>query len=307
MSTYGNLEIKHLRMIQAIAETGNMTNAATKLYISQSALSQQLKNIEEKLQVTFFFRTQKKMVLTQSGKTLLQTANDVLQSIDATELELAKLSAGEQGELKVGTHCIFCFKWLPDVLQRFQKKFPNIDIEIGTSHEPTMELDEKVFDIIITGKTLSEKDYHCQPLFQDQLVCIMHKNHPLHEQQYIAPSDFMEMNLISHAEKGSRILDLVLGPSQAEPKRLMTIGQPQAILELVAANLGVAVFPLWALQSDRPHTSIITRPISQSGLPLTWSAVSLKNDAIPIFQQEFIRIIKRMNISQRTAQTPPVL
>ncbi len=298
----GHLEIKHFRMIHAIAESGSMTQASKKLYISQSALSQQLKDIEEKLQISLFFRTKKKMLLTPAGKKLLTTAKSVLQAVESAELELAKLVAGEHGQLKIGTHCIFCFKWLPEVMRQFQQKFPNIDVEIGTSEEPTADLNKKTFDIVITGRVLSEKEYTSQTLFQDQLVCVMSQDNPLHCQEYIAPQDFKESNLISHTDKGSRIRELVLKPNGIEPKRFMCVGQPHAILELVSAGLGVSIFPRWAIQTDTTNKPLVARPISKSGLPITWSAVSLKSANVPIFQQEFVRIIKRMQITKNKAQ-----
>jgi LysR family transcriptional regulator for metE and metH len=99
-----NLEMRHLRMIKTIAETGNLTKAAYKLCISQPALSQQLKDIEEKLGTNIFFRTKKKMILTEIGKKLLQTANTVIEEINRAEMEVSKAVYGDAGELKIGVH-----------------------------------------------------------------------------------------------------------------------------------------------------------------------------------------------------------
>ncbi len=292
-----HLEIKHLRMIRAIAETGNMTKAAEKLYISQSALSQQLKDIESKLRVDLFFRTRKKMILTATGKKLLKTAENVVGLLDDAELEIAKQVAGERGELKVGTQCIFCFKWLPWLMGMFQKKFPNIELEIGTSYDPASELTQKKYDIVITGISLSDDNYTHLPLLEDQLVCIMEKNHPLRAQAYVRLEDFREMSLISHAEKEeSRFYQLVLQPRDIKPKRFMTVGQPQAIVELVASGFGTSVFPLWAVQSALETNALIARPISRNGVPLTWKAVFLKNSNMPVFQEEFINMMKNMDM-----------
>src|SRR5210317_1728048 len=125
-----HLEIKHLRMLCTIVATGNMTKAAGTLCLSQSAISQQLKDIESKLQVDLFFRTRKRMLLTPIGKKLLKTAKQVVGLVEGAELEIARIVSGDRGELKVGTQCLFCFKWLPGVMRTFQKKFPNITVEI---------------------------------------------------------------------------------------------------------------------------------------------------------------------------------
>ncbi len=284
-------------MIRAIAESGNMTRAAEKLYVSQSALSQQLKGIENKLEVELFYRIRKKMVLAPNGRKLLKTADQVIDLLDDAEFEIAKLTGSNSGELKLGTHCIFCFKWLPGILADFQKQFPNVDLEIGTSHDPATELEQKKFDIVVSARSLPEDSYEEQLLFQDQLVCIMEKEHPLAAQNYIRLEDFQGESLISHAEKGeSKFYELLLQPKGIEPKRFMTVGQPLAIVELVVSGLGVSVFPLWAVTSTLETGALVAKPISREGVPLTWRALFMKGNNIPIYQNEFIKMMQRANV-----------
>lgn len=293
-----HLEMKHLRMICAIAETGNMTKAAARLFISQSALSQQLKDIEGKLKVDLFFRTRKVMILTPIGKKLLESAQQVILTLEDAELEIAKIVSGEQGELKVGIQCIFCYKWLPGVIRFFQKKFPNIEFEIGTSNDLANDLESKKFDLIITAAAAPDDQYLYLPLFADHLVCIMPADHPLGARSWVRYEDFGRFNLISHTEKGaSRFYQLVLKPRGLEPKRFMPVGQPHAIVEMVASGFGLGVFPRWALNSSLATNGIIARPITKNGLPVTWYAIFLKNRQLPVFQQEFINIISKMNIN----------
>ncbi len=274
-----------------------MTRAAGTLYVSQSALSQQLKDIENKLQVDLFYRTRKKMVLTPNGRKLLQTAGQVIDLLDDAELEIARLAGGEAGELKLGTHCIFCFKWLPGIMADFRKRFPNVELEIGTSQDPARELEQKKYDIVISARSLHDHCYAQQSLFQDQLVCIMEKDHPLAAQEYIRLEDFQEVNLISHAEKGeSKFYELLLQPKGIEPKRFMTVGQPLAIVDLVVSGLGISIFPLWAVTSALEAGTLVARPISKKGVPLTWRALFMKGNNTPIYQKEIIRMMQRTNI-----------
>lgn len=294
-----HLGIKHLRMVCAINAVGNMTRAAEKLYISQSALSQQLKDIEGRLQVDLFFRTRKKMILTPAGKKLLQTAQHVIEKIDDTELEIAKMVSGHHGELKVGTQCIFCYKWLPRVMRAFQHRFPNIEFELGTSSDPAAELHAKTYDVIITAVPAKDDNYTWVPLFEDQMVCIMPKDHPLSVRGYVRFEDFNGWNLISHAEKDpSKFYQLVMAPKGLEPRRFMTVGQPQAMIEMVASGFGISIVPMWAVRSALERYDIAARPITRSGFPLTWRAMLLKKRHMPVFQQEFIQIIRRMNLKE---------
>lgn len=296
-----HLEVKHLRMLTAIAESGNITKAAQRLCITQSALSQQLKDIEGKLGVAFFYRTSKSMLLTPVGKKLLEAARRIILAVEEAEFEVARSVAGEQGELKVGVQCIFCYKWLPGVVQSFQEKFPQVEFETGQSRDLTGDLESKRFDCVITAAATLDERFLCLPLFADQLVCIMAADHPLTTKAWIAYEDFASFNLISHSEKeASRFYQLALKPLGIEPKRFMPVGQPQAIVEMVAAGLGLGIFPRWAISGALATGGIAARPIGKTGLPVTWFAAFLKNGGqLTIFQQEFVNLISRMKIDER--------
>lgn len=292
-----HLEVKHLRMIRAIAETGNMTRAAGMLHITQSALSQQLKDIEGKLMVDLFFRTPKKMILTPVGKSLAGKAVQIIETIEEAELEVAKTVSGDRGELKVGTHCVFCYKWLPRVIRKFQEKFPCVEFEIGNSYDPPGELEEKKYDLIVTVVPLPDDKFFFRPLFTDRMVCIMPKEHPLSPGSFVRLEDFSGCSLIAHSEKEvNRFYQLVLKPKGIHPKRIMAVGQPQAIIEMVASGFGISVVPAWTISESAEVERMAVRQITKGGFPVTWNAVMMKNQQPPVFLQEFINIIEKMNI-----------
>lgn len=295
-----NLEIKHLRMVAAIAQTGNMTKAAARLFLSQSALSQQLKDIEGKLGADLFHRTRKKMILTPVGRKLADMAERVIEAVEGTEREIAGTVAGHRGEMKVGIQCIFCYKWLPEVLRLFQEKFPNIELEIGTSINLAEELEGKRFDFIVTAAPTIDERFVSAPLFADQMVCVMPTDHPLADQAHVGYSDFNRYNFIAHAEKGrNRFYQAVLKPRGVEPKRFMAVGQPQAILEMVASGFGISIFPAWAVKEALATTAVTARPITSKGVSIGWRAVFLPGGQVPLFQQELIGIIGRMKIDSQ--------
>jgi LysR family transcriptional regulator for metE and metH len=293
-----NLELKHLRMLCALAESGNMTRAAENLCITQSALSQQLKDIETKLGTDLFFRTRKKMIITEVGKQLQATAVEVIEAVESAERAISRKMKGEKGELKVGTQCIFCYKWLPRVLRFFHGKFPNIEIEVGNSADLLEELESKKYDLIISGAISPSEIHTSVPLFKDQLVGIMNADHPLAACGFLQLEDFGGSNLISHTDKAkNRFYQQVLKPHGIEPKRIMNVGAPQAIVEMVAAGFGIGIFPRWAVAEALKTWKIVARPITPRGFPLTWHAVYLTHNNIPIYQQEFIRSISRLNVT----------
>jgi LysR family transcriptional regulator, regulator for metE and metH len=293
----GCLEIKHLRMLLALAESENMTRAARRLCISQSALSQQLKDIETKLAVALFYRTPKKMMLTPMGRRLVETAESVVETMETAEEEIVRATTAEKGVLRVGTQCIFCYKWLPHVMKAFQRQFPGIELEIGNAVEPERELADERFDIVVTVVPGEDPACAYTPLFEDQMVCIVPTDHPLGGAAFVPLDAFRLYKLISHAPKRrNRFYRQVLRPKGIEPAGLMTVGAPLAIVAMVAAGFGLSVIPAWAVRSAIEAGGILARPITRGGLPVTWRAVYLKESRLVVYQQAFIEIITRLNV-----------
>jgi LysR family transcriptional regulator for metE and metH len=221
-----------------------------------------------------------------------------MDTIEAAEREIVKAASEGKGVLRVGTQCIFCYKWLPHVMKVFQQRFPAIEIEIDNARQPEAALAEGRYDVVVTA--VPGRDTACVylPLFEDQLVCIMPPGLDLGTAPFIPLEAFRAHKLLSHAEKArSKFYQHVLRPKGIEPAGLMTIGTPNAIVALVAAGFGLSVFPAWAVQSAVAAGTVCARPITRGGLPLTWRAVFQKESRMPVYQQAFIQIITQMDLA----------
>lgn len=287
-----HLEIKHLRMLDMITRTNNMTRAAENLHISQSALSQQLKDIEHKLEAGLFFRTGKKMVLTRIGKKLLERGRPIIDRIERAELEVARTVNGETGELKIGVRCVFCYQWLPDVIKKFRDKFPNVDIEIGNSIFPEKDLISGRFDIAISAAEKMDKRIAYTPLFEDDMLCTMSSGDRFSRKKCLEPRDFHGADMIALVEKSNHsFYQELLFDQGIQPRRYMTIAHPGAMVELIAAGLGIGMLPGWFVTPHTKTKDIVTCPLTANGMRLEWKATYLKGNPVPPYQKEFLRII----------------
>ncbi|MCP3901722.1 MAG: LysR family transcriptional regulator substrate-binding protein, partial [Desulfobacteraceae bacterium] len=177
-------------------------------------------------------------------------------------------------------------------------KYPNVEFEIGSSVDLYNELESGKYDLVITGAGVGVDDFVHAPLFNDQLVCIMNNDHSLSMQSYVELKDFDGKTLISHAEKdNNKFYHLALKPQGIKPRRFMTIGQPQAIIEMVAAGFGIGVFPKWAVKSSIKANKLCALPIGKKGLPLTWNATFLKDSVLRVFHKDFINIVSKMSLT----------
>ena len=126
----GNVEIRHLRLVTAVAQAGSLTKAGEKLHLTQSALSHQLKEVESELNTPLFYRLNKKMVLTPAGKIVLHSAGAILTDLERTKREVQRLISGEAGLLRISTECYTCYHWLPNLLRAYNAEFPNVEVQI---------------------------------------------------------------------------------------------------------------------------------------------------------------------------------
>jgi len=158
-----SLEVRHLKLVAAVAEEGTITRAANRLHLTQSALSHQLHDAEEQLGTTLFERTSKKMKLTSAGERVLASARTVLQELHRVEKDIESNAAPIRGKVRLTTQCYTVYHWLPSCLMRFMKTYTDVDVKVvveATQNPFVALLEEKVDgvspDSAIAGKTLSQ-------------------------------------------------------------------------------------------------------------------------------------------------------
>src|ERR1700741_1927056 len=128
MASY--LEVRHLKLVETVATEGGLTKAANRLHVTQSALSHQLRDIEDKLGTPLFLRLKKKMLLTQAGERLLSAAPAVLDELKRAEDDIRQIALNRDGILRISTECYTCYHWLPAVLKPFNREFPRVEVRI---------------------------------------------------------------------------------------------------------------------------------------------------------------------------------
>lgn len=284
-----DLEIKHLRLVKSIFETENLTRAANLLNVSQPALSRQLKDIEEKLGTPLFERTKKRMIPTKMGLTLKQTASVVLDELRRAEFEVAKSLHGDSGKLKIGVHCILCYKWLPEMLKNYMEIYPRVDISIGNSKKMISDLKKQTYDLLISSFPVHHTDLRHIPLFEDDVLVVMNPEHRLSSKMFVTESDFNGEVMVSFAdEPKDGFLQYCLLPAGVKLKSFFTIDQPEGIIEMVRSGVGIALFPRWSVGKYLDRNDLVGIPFSKQGFRLQWNVSLLKAARLPVFQQHFI-------------------
>jgi len=151
------MEFKYFRLIKTIAEEGNISNSATRLFLTQSALSHQLKDIEDRMGFKVFLRKRNQWKLTEEGKELYQLANTVLAEIDKGLTNIQKIKEGSKGTIRISTECYSFYQGLPKFIQKMSLLYPEIliNLDVEATHRPVSKVLSKELDMaIVTSKLI---------------------------------------------------------------------------------------------------------------------------------------------------------
>ncbi|EAR50083.1 transcriptional regulator MetR [Oceanicola granulosus HTCC2516] len=303
-----HIEFRHLRTIKAIHETGGLARAADRLNITQSALSHQIKGIEEQAGVELFVRRSKPLKLSAAGHKLLAAADDILPRVAALEAEFAGLQAGSAGRLHIAIECHACFEWLFPVLEQFRRAWGEVDVDIrpGLAFEALPALMKEQVDLVVSSDPEPLADVTFTPLFDYEPVFVASSANPLAHKRFIEAEDFRDQTLITYPVDRARldVFSQLLTPARVEPAALRQAELTAVILLLVASNRGVAVLPDWVVREVRYNSDYVTRPLTETGLTRRLYAATRSDDTAKPYMAHLIRLARQEAVKLQRAGAP---
>jgi LysR family transcriptional regulator for metE and metH len=289
-----HLEFRHLRTVQAIHECGGLARAADQLNITQSALSHQIKGLEEQTGVELFVRRSKPLRLSAAGLRLLRLAQQVLPQVAAVVSEFQGLRNGTSGRLHIAIECHACFEWLFPVLEAFRKTWPDVDVDIrpGLAFDALPALQKEEVDLVISSDPEDLDGVQFTPLFDYNPVFVAASGHPLSQKSYVEAEDFRGQTLITYPVERSRldVFSQLLMPARVEPARIRQVELTAVILLLVASLRGVSVLPDWVVREVKYSSDYITRPLTARGITRRLFAATRDSDVTKPYIQDVIKL-----------------
>ena len=265
-----HIEFRHLRTIKAIHEAGGMARAADQLNITQSALSHQVKGLEEQAGVELFIRRSKPMKLSPAGQRLLRLAEQVLPQVEAAQAEFSSLREGNTGRMHIAIECHACFEWLFPVLEQFRRSFVDVDVDIrpGLAFDALPALLREEVDLVVSSDPEDLPGVEFVELFDYEAVFVAASTHPLATKPFVEAADFRSETLITYPVERSRldVFSQLLIPAKVEPVAIRQVELTAVILLLVASNRGVAVLPDWVVREVKYSSDYVTRPLTKDGI-----------------------------------------
>lgn len=288
----GRIELRHLRTLDALVRHQGVAAAAEALYLTQSALSHQLKQLEEGIGTALFLRKTRPLRLTPAGERLLQLARRVLGELEAAEADLAKIADGRGGRLHVAIECHSCFQWLWPTLTAYRNQWPEVELDLTLSYgfSAVEALRQESVDAVITADPVVDPGLVYEPLFGFENRLLLPAGHRLAQARRIDPEDLAGETLITYPVEPER-LDVhrrFLAPAGIELER-RTTEVTAMLVQLVASRRGVAVLPQWALaEFANLEGELAVRSLGRQGLWSTLWIALRRSDAGRAYVNAFV-------------------
>jgi len=294
------LELRHLKTVIALRAAGNLSRAAQLLNLTQSALSYQLKALEDHYGTTLFERKSSPVSFGVAGQRLLRLADAVLPLIDEAERDVSRLMTGAAGTLRIAVECHTCFDWLMPAMDAFRIRWPEVELDIvsGFQADPVGLLHQDRAELAIVSETdAAETGVVFHPLFSFEIVALLPNAHALLAKPWLAAADFADHTLITYPVP-DEMLDLVrrvLQPAGITPPR-RTSELTVAMLQLVASGRGIAALPLWAVKSYLDRGYVASHRVGEQGLTGRLYAATPQRLADRPYLAEFVRIMRETSL-----------
>ncbi|MFC8688804.1 LysR family transcriptional regulator [Brevibacillus porteri] len=289
------MDIKHLHYFVTVCDQLSYSKAAQKLHISQPSLSNAIKNLEQEVGSPLLERNTRKMELTDAGKILYQKSLLLLSQMNMLKKEMEEVKLTGSGDLIIGI--IESVKhWIPKVIRGYQGRFPSINIkliEVLSGKAVKESLRKYHTHLLITNQFIDEEDVESFPLYDERLMLVLHKDHPLAEKESVRLKDLVSEPFIISTEGFQTREDILTAFSfeQVNPQIKFEIERFETALTLVRENLGVTIIPENYL-SGSTDASLVRKTIDSPALERTVYLAYLKNRYLAPAVQAFLEEVR---------------
>ena len=271
--------------------------AAERMYVTQSALSHQIKDFEERIGAALFMRNTHPVRFTPAGLRLLKLADEILPLTEKAIGDLDQIAGGRAGRLLIAVECHSCFEWLMPAMEAFRDKWSTVTMDLTTefSFDSLSALARGDLDLIITSDPDESKQHlHYEPLFDYEAVLVLPSDHALTRKPYIEPDDLASQKLIAYPIEPSRmdLFKFFLTPAKVMPIDIRNTYLTPVIIQLVASGRGVACLPALVAKEYSSRGLVATRSLGAKGCRGSMFAAMQRSAAEMAFIQDFIKAIK---------------
>ncbi|MCV0380345.1 LysR substrate-binding domain-containing protein [Nitratireductor sp.] len=292
MQSLGAIEFRHLRYFMRVAQELHFGRAAEMLGVSQAPLSQQIRQLEERLGVRLFDRTTRSVTLTPAGRVLFEKTQQIFVSLEEGFRETQAAGGLSAGRLRISTVYVGLYTFMSNAMREFSQRNPvvQIDMQIHTTEEQLALLKERKIDVAFVRPPRTMSGITYREVYREGFVAVLPADSPLAAKEDLEVEDLSEENFITYSSiVGVSYQDVVLQYCRKAgfaPKVVQEVSHTMTVVVMASAGIGVGIVPSWVVMT--PTTGVVYRELPK--LPKAVSlVVAWREDSINPFVRDFVK------------------
>lgn len=274
-----------------VVELQSLTRAAEQLGYTQSGVSHVISGLEEEFGFPLFIRRRSGTRLTPDGERVLPVIRDIVNSSEQLNQIVSAVNGLNAGTVRLGVFSSVAVHWLPEMLKRFQRDYPNVEFRLlnGDYHDVEQWLAEGSIDLGFVNLPL-EQDCPCIPLREDRLLAVLPKDHPLAGEERFPLEALEREPFIGLLESSDHDARRVMAQAGVKPNIKFTTKDDYAIIAMVEKGLGISIMPELLLQGRTENVRVmeLSQPMTRT-IALATPAAQQNSPCVRRFTEYVLR------------------
>jgi len=289
-----HLTLRQLKVFESAARHLNYTRAAEELFLTQPAVSMQIKQLEEALGLPLFEQLGKRIHLTEAGKEMLAYARAITQQLDELEGVLNRLKGLSGGRLRISVATTANY-FIPTLLGSFSRRYPDVTVSLDVTNRETLlrQLNENTVDLVIMGQPPPEADTEAVAFMDNPLVIVAPPDHPLTGKKKIPLKRLQEETfLVRESGSGTRIaMERFFSERGMKLKTGMEVGSNEAIKQSVQAGLGLGLLSRATIEQELELKRLVVLDVAEFPIMRHWYVVHRKGKRLTGAAEAFRKFV----------------
>jgi LysR family transcriptional regulator, low CO2-responsive transcriptional regulator len=291
-------ETRHLKTFQLLARTRSFSETARRLFLTQSAVSHQIRALEREASTRLFDRARNGVYLTQPGELLLRYVDETIARLEEAQAALAEMQTEGRGRLRLGVSAALGLHLLPPVLREFKRRYAQqqISVVLGDTPPTVERLIKGDLDVGVVVLPVARPDIETLDLFEDELAVIVYPGHPWAKRKRIDVVEIPKQQFIVYSKSSAtfRIVEKFFQDEGIVLSSFIEAGDIEMVKELIKLELGVGIMAPWTAQKEIQSGSLVARRLTQRRIRRTWGLIHMTGRAWPPSHRVFSGLCRNL-------------
>ncbi len=288
------LSLRQLQVFESVARHLNHSRAATELFLSQPAVSMQIKQAEQTIGLPLFEQVGKKLFLTEAGREMLHYSRSVLQLMQEMETVFEEMRGFDRGHISIAVVSTANY-FMPQLLAKFIQLHPNIKVSLSVANRDAVikQLSDNIADLAVMGQPPDGSEMYAVVFMPNPLVVIASPSHPLVKAKRIKPQQLSsETFLLREKGSGTRgVVERYFSDHQLALPAYMSMDTNEAIKQSVQAGMGIGIISRHGIELELETKRLVILDVDHFPILRNWHIVQRKEKRPSTATQEFSRFL----------------